>query len=304
MTEVTISSKVGGKVTKALVEEGQVVKEGDLLAEFDHDELDAQISAAQAGLDVACLRNQKSDRAVSMAGGRAVSDSARQTQIDLANYNLQAAKANKDAAETNQKRLKQLIQAGLISQSQYDQAVTQSEVATAQYQALVSQVHLAKTSPNTDDLELVNRQSAAQIKQAETALALLLTQRNNSKVTAASRGVVSARLIEPGEVVSPGTPLFTTLDDRKPWVKIYLPLMTMEKLTLNQKATVKIDAFPKEKFMGRVAYISPEAEFTPKNYQTKEERVKQVYAVKIILDNNRGKFKAGMPVDVYIKCNE
>jgi HlyD family secretion protein len=236
MKEILIGTKTAGRVVKLRIQEGQTVKSGDLMAELDHEEIDAQLTAARA--------------------------------------NLEVMNANLDAAQTDLKRTQQLYQAQLISQAQYDQAVTRATVLEAQ------------------------------AKQAAANIALLKTQLKNVMIYAPGTGVVSEKLVEVGELVTPGSSLFTILDNTKPWVRIYLPLVNVEKVFLNQKAYLQMDAYPDRKFHGRVSFISQEAEFTPKDFQTKEERVKQVYAVKIELDNTSGLLKAGMPVDVALETKK
>jgi HlyD family secretion protein len=223
---------VNGRIIKIPVTEGKQIKQGDLLAEIDHEELDAQIAAARSNLDVA-----------------------------IANY---------DAAKTDLQRNKQLYQKDLIAKSQYDSFVTKADV------------------------------TLAQVKQAQSNLALLQVQLSNVKIFAPISGVLSAKLVETGELVASGTALFTILDYNKPWVKIYLPLKEVERVTLNQKAYVKLDASGK-KFYGWISFISDEAEFTPKDFLSKEERVKQVFAVKIVLNNKDELLKAGLPVDVTVE---
>jgi HlyD family secretion protein len=236
MTETTVNSKSNGRVVKILTDEGQAVKAGDLLAELDHEELDAQIAAAESNLDVA-----------------------------IANY---------DAAKTDLARNRQLYQAQQISASQFDQAATKNDV------------------------------TKAQVGQAKANLDLLKVQLKNVKIFAPDSGLISEKLIENGEVIASGTSLFTLLDYQKPWVKVYLPLKEVSKVKLNEKAYVTLDAFPNRKFYGRISFISKEAEFTPKDFLSKEERIKQVFAVKVQLINEENILKAGIPVDVTIEENK
>lgn len=233
MTEVSVSNKVGGKLLKVIVGEGQTVKSGELVAELDHQELDARIVAARSSLEV----NQ----------------------------------ANRQAARRDFERMRQLFQAQVISKSQYDGALTSLDVAEAQ------------------------------VKKSQADLDLLGIQLKDYFITAPANGIVSARMVEPGEIIAAGTSLFTILDNTRPWVKIYLPLTDVEKVSLNQKASIMMDAFPDRKFTGRVSNIASEAEFTPKDYLSKEERVKKVFAVKVELKNEAGLLKAGLPVDVTIE---
>lgn len=236
MTETIVSSKLSGRVIRMYFDEGQWVKVGDLLAELEHDQLDAQIQAAISS--------------------------------------LQAFQANRNAAERDLNRLRKLLQDELISQVEYERAITSWEVYDAQ------------------------------VKQQEANLNLLKVQLSDTRLTAPVNGIISAKLVEPGEMALPGTALYAILDQNRPWVKVYLPLVEVEQISLNQLAIVKLDAFPDLNFEGRISYISQEAEFTPKDYLSKEERVKQVYEVKVQLDNSSGKLKAGIPAEVRIKLDQ
>ncbi len=192
-------------------------------------------------------------------------------RIRAAKSGLTASQANLNAARRDLDRLRKLRRDELISQAEYDRAVTGWEVFDAQ------------------------------VKQAEANVNLLETELTDTLIEAPANGIISAKLIEPGEVVIPGAALCTILDPTKPWVKVYLPLIEVEKVSLNQPTIIKLDAFPDLDFKGRIAYISQTAEFTPKDYLSKEERVKQVYEVKVEVDNSSGKLKAGIPAEVRIK---
>jgi multidrug resistance efflux pump len=109
--------------------------------------------------------------------------------------------------------------------------------------------------------------------------------------------VVLQRVSEPGEVVSPGVPVVVLGNPQDLWMKVFIPESEIGRLRLGQAATIRIDAFPQRAFEGRVTYISPKAEFTPKNIQTKEERVTQMFAVKISMARPDGSLKPGLPAD-------
>ncbi|MGE5558372.1 MAG: HlyD family secretion protein [Bacillota bacterium] len=306
MTEVTVGTKIGGRILRIRVQEGQEVKKGDLLAELEHEELNAQISAAQANLDAAVARLKKARAALSSSGAEADKDAAtvREAQVEMAENNLAAAKANLEAAEKDLFRMEELYKSELISKAQHEQAQIRERVARAQYEAAQNQLAAAKTNPNTEDIQLTNKQTEALIKQAQANLALLMIQLKNTRICAPASGVISARMAEEGEIVAPGAALFTILDTRRPWVMIYLPLKEVEVVSLHQKAYIMMDAYEKTRFYGRISFISQEAEFTPKDYQSKDERVKQVFAVKIRIDRADRALKAGMPVDVVIQPEE
>ncbi len=192
-------------------------------------------------------------------------------QVKAARSGLQASQANLAAAQRDLKRLSKLQRDELISQAEYDRVATSKEVYEAQ------------------------------VNQAEANLNLLEVQLAETRLFAPIDGVVSAKLVEPGELAQAGASLYAILNQAKPWVKIYLPLKEVEQVSLNQPAIVNLDAFSDLDFKGRISYISSEAEFTPKDYLSKEERVKQVYEVKVELDNSSGKLKAGVPAEVRIK---
>jgi HlyD family secretion protein len=300
MTETEVATKIAGRVMRLMIGEGEAVREGDLLAELDHAELDAQIAAARANLELARERYRKTSGALALQKPGSANP-ARQAQIKLAEENLAAAKAGLDQAEQDYQRFQKLLQQQVISPAEFEQATTRRKVAQAQYQAALSQLEVVRSSANTDDIELADKNAQTQIAVAQANLDLLLTQLANARILAPSSGVISARLVEIGEVIGAGSPFFTLLDTARPWVKIYLPLKEVERVALNREAGIMLDAFPNHKFTGRISFISREAEFTPKNYQSREERVKQVYAVKIEVEDPKGMLKAGLPVDVIIE---
>lgn len=192
-------------------------------------------------------------------------------RIWSARSGLQVARANLNAAQRELDRLGKLWQSEMISQAEYDRAVTSKEVYEAQ------------------------------ANQAEANLNLLQLELADTRLYAPISGVVSAKLFEPGEVASAGSSFYTILNQNKPWIKIYLPLKEVEQINIYQPAIINLDAFPELNFQGRISHIAQEAEFTPKDYLSQEERVKQVYEVKIELEDSSGKLKAGVPAEVRIK---
>ncbi|HXF82037.1 MAG TPA: efflux RND transporter periplasmic adaptor subunit, partial [bacterium] len=140
----------------------------------------------------------------------------------------------------------------------------------------------------------------AQVAQAEAALRQLETQRENLVVTAPIDGTVLSRHAGEGEIVAAGAPILTLAELHEVWVRLYIPLPQLGAITLGQRADVTTDALPGRTFAGRVTEIAQQAEFTPSNVQTREERVKLVFAVKVALANPDGVLKPGMPVDAAI----
>jgi HlyD family secretion protein len=246
VTEVTVRSKVTGRVAEMPFDEGQTVEAGKVVARLAHDELSAQERQALA--------------AVSAAQSQAA-----------------AAQANFNTAEDSYQRNQPLYQSGTISV----QAFTQIE---NQRQAARSQLEAAK----------------GMLAQAQATLSLARTQVANSYIEAPISGVMLEKNLEAGELALPGTPVCKLGDITKAYIKIYLPEREYGRIKLGQKASITVDSYPEKTFEGTVAVIAGQAEFTPKDVQTKEERTKLVFAVKINLQNPQGELKPGMPADAAI----
>jgi len=122
------------------------------------------------------------------------------------------------------------------------------------------------------------------------------------QVTSPIEGVVARKHAEVGETLGAGRPVVTVSDISRPWLRVYIPENQIGKVRLGAAARIKVDTFPDREFDGRVSYVSSQAEFTPKNVQTQEERVKLVFAVNVTVDNQDGTLKPGMPGDVYISA--
>jgi len=139
------------------------------------------------------------------------------------------------------------------------------------------------------------------VAQAEAGVRLLLTQQQNLIVTSPIDGVVIAKHASAGEIVAAGAPILTVADLDEVWVRLFIPLPHLGKVGLGQRVEVQTDAFPGRTFTGTVTEIAQQAEFTPKNVQTQEERVKLVFAVKVTIPNPGHLLKPGMPADAVIR---
>ena len=140
----------------------------------------------------------------------------------------------------------------------------------------------------------------ATVEQADAGVKLSEIQLSKSTINSPINGNVIIKNFEQGENVVAGSPLFVIADISKVYLKVYIPVTQIGNIKVGQKATVKVDSFPDKSFEGTIKFISPKAEFTPKNVQTKEERVNQVFEVKIFIPNKEGLLKSGMPADANI----
>lgn len=198
--------------------------------------------------------------------------------VSSAQSQAAAAEANYNTAEDNYRRNQPLFRSGTISSQSFSQIENQMKVARSQLEA-----------------------ARGMLAQARAALSLARTQVGNAYIQAPVGGIMLERNIEIGELAQPGTPVCKLGDITRPYLKIYLPEKEYGRIKLGQKAGISVDSYPGKIFEGTVAMIAGQAEFTPKDIQTKEERTKLVFAVKINLSNPQGELKPGMPADAVIE---
>jgi len=188
--------------------------------------------------------------------------------------------------------------ASLASQEALDKSKLALDVARSQRDQAAEQLKLVQTGPRP---ERITGQRAA-VTQAEAALAQTEAALVNAMIRAPFDGVVSVRDREPGETVGAGTPVVTLMNLSDRWVRIYIREDRIGAVHLGQSATITSDTYPDKKYSGTVSFISSEAEFTPRNVQTTEERVKLVYAVKVRVSGDaNNELKPGMPADVTLE---
>ena len=193
-----------------------------------------------------------------------------ESMVDQGRASVRNAQAQFEKSQKDFERYAILYRDGVIASQQMDAAKTAYDVA-------VSQLQLSRAALRTADVRLQD--------------AVLYSPLN---------GIVLKKNVEAGETIGSGVVLFTIGDLENPWVKVYVKEDKMGRVKLGQRAEVRVDSFPLKQYEGTVTYISSEAEFTPKNVQTKEERVKLVFGVKVSVKNQNNELKPGMPADVKI----
>ena len=186
-----------------------------------------------------------------------------------------------------------------ITKKQYDDAVARYDVALAQYNAAKENVDKIKSIIRPEEIQSAN----ANLKSLIAGADMLRKNIEDCRVYAPVSGFVSKKYVEEGEIVSPQSSLMKISDLETVDLVIYLTEIEMAKVKLGQNADIKIDAFKNKTYNGRIIYISPEAEFTPKNIQTQDERTKLVFAVKIRIPNPDFNLKPGMPADASLTIN-
>lgn len=285
VTEVDLGFKVPGRVEKLLTDEGRSVLAGGIVATLDRSELLRQIEAQEAVIDA------NSARLLELRHG------SRPQEKRSAGAMVASATADLEKAGKDFERAEMLFNNGAISAQQRDTAKRAFEVAKAQHDQTLQNESLVKEGPRMETIKATE----AQVRQARAQLGVYREQLADMELKTPVKGVVLRKNVEAGETVAAGTPIFTAGDLEHPWVKIYVKEDRLGLVKLGQMAEVTVDSYPGKKFDGVVTYISSEAEFTPKNVQTQEERVKLVFGVKVSVDNPNQELKPGMPADVKIR---
>ncbi len=283
--DVQVAAKVGGQVREVPVEEGARVRSGDVLAVLDHDALDIQLRQAEAGVALA-------DAQLAL-----LRQGARREDIAQARAQVDQAEASLRVAEDDARRMRALAAQGSVTVKQRDDA--EARLTAAQAQAAAAREGLKKSESFTRPEEL----TAAQARRDQAAAAADLIRKSiaDSTVTSPVGGFVTVKAVEPGDSVAPGSTVATVTELDRVHVMIYVSEVELGRVRLGERAEVRVDSFPGRVFPGRVTFISPEAEFTPKNVQTKEDRVKLVFGVKVELDNPEGLLKPGLPADAVLR---
>jgi len=279
-TQVRVAPEVGGRVASLGFEEGDAITNGQVLARIDPlpyrirlEEARASLAQAQALADLA------------NAGSRA-------EDIRRAQAQVWEASATAEAATADARRIATVFAQGSATAKQQDDAKA-TAARTAATTAAASE-QLARIEKGNRPEEIRAAQAAADLAKARVALAEKAL--SDCIVTAPLAGVITTRSVEPGEVISPGTPLAILSRLDEVWLSLYLPETRLAGVTLGRKVIVTIDGDGR-RYEGTVTFISPEAEFTPRNVQTPDERTKLVYRIKVTLPNPNGTFKPGMPAD-------
>lgn len=282
-TDADLGFQVPGRVRTISVDEGDEVSEGEELARLDTSELDAALAGAKAQLRAARARLDELERGArpqEVATAEAASRSAAQRAAE--------AGAEADRART-------LFSGGAISQQALDRAQTELDVADAAARQAEEQLALVREGARSETIQAQRAtvdQATANVSRAQAAV-------DNAVVTAPFAGVVTVRHREPGEAVSPGAPVVTLLNPDDRWVRIYIREDEIGLVRLGLAARIVADTYPGRVYGGEVVYIGNQAEFTPRNVQTAEERIKLVYPVKVRITGDPDfELKPGIPADV------
>ena len=266
--EVHVASRYGGRVEKILAQEGDTLKAGQVIAELDAAELKArrdQAAATLAELEVG----------------------PRKEEIEAAQHDWESLTAQVALARAEARRADELFASKTISDTEHDQAASRAQALEKSAAAAKSRYDLLRAGTRPERLA-----------QARAQLAEIDAQLREMRIVAPADTVLEVLSVKPGDVLAPNREVATLLLPEHLWVRVFVPEPWLGHVRPGERVGVRVDAFPNKEFQGMIEQIARAAEFTPRNVQTPEERVKQVFGVKVRLENREGSLRAGMSADV------
>ena len=288
----------------------------ELVLEISQRTLPAEVARAEASVEA--LR----------AGLNELEAGNRAQDIEQARLAYLSAKVTMEDAERDKKRHDRLFREKIISETQRDAAALRYETTSKEYERAKEKYDLIKEGFRKETIQTARARLAegeavlnqarsnlkkidaakgdvevarAQVQAARAAVHLAEAQLRYTQLKAPFKGIITSRNVEPGEVVVPGREILSLADLASVDLKIFVDETEIGKVKPGQKVEVRVDTFPDKAYWGRVAYISPEGEFTPKIIQTRKERVKLVYLVKVSVPNPNLELKSGMPADAWLR---
>lgn len=286
-TEIRVSSKVNGELKQILLDEGRKVNQGDTIAIIDHTTLDIQMEQTQAAFRLAEAQYEL------------VMNGARSEDLNLGEELVKQAKANLEIAQKDYERIQSLYDSQSVTSKMRDDVEARYKIVLSQYLSAQQSLQKLKKLARPEEI----RAAQARLDQAQAAVNLIGKTISDCHIVAPQSGLITQRPFELGELITLGAPVVVITQFHPLDLLIYVNAIELGRIKLGQPADVAIDTYPDKIFPGQVVNISSEAEFTPKNVQTKDDRVKLVYKIKIKVENPEGFLKSGMLADARIKIN-
>ncbi|MFC2084755.1 HlyD family secretion protein [Bacteroidota bacterium] len=284
---IILSSKTQGEVLKLLKDEGDFLNAGDTLLIIDQEKLELQLRQTLAA-----------ERAAN-AQLKLLISGAREEDIVQAMELVKQAEANFNLAENDKNRMEKLYSEQAVTKKQFEDASTRFNIALAQYNSAKANYNKVKNITRKEEID----QAEANLQKATATVDLINKSIRDCFLITPIDGQVVKKFVEIGESVIPQSNLIKISNLSNVELTIYVSEENLGKIKLRQSVDVTVDSYKDRTYKGKVTYISPEAEFTPKNIQTKDERTKLVFAVKIKISNPNYDLKAGMPADAVVYIN-
>jgi HlyD family secretion protein len=294
---VRVAPEVGGRLVKLAVAEGDRVKAGDLVAQLDTADVALALRRAAAERLAADAQLR-----LLLAGARAEDIRQAEAQLAAAEAELAASKQELASAERDLARFESLLASNSGAEKPRDDAATRRDVGRDRVKAAEQRTRAAaetvarlKAGARREEIDAAR----ARLAGVDAQIAILEKAQRDATVTAPAAGMVTQKLVDEGELLAPRTPIVVVANLDEVWANVYVDEPLVPRVTLGQAATIFTDAGGPG-IEGTVTFISPKAEFTPRNVQTAEERSKLVFRVKVTVKNEQGVLKQGMPVEAEI----
>jgi HlyD family secretion protein len=334
--DIHVGSKIGGRVLKVVARRGQTVKAGEVLVLLEPRDLDASLAEAQAALrqaqaKLALLTAGYREEEIEQAEAAMKQSQAelsqlvagpRQQEIDQARADWLAAKAQAENSRKLQRRMEDLSKRDLIAKQDFDDAQAKAEESEQKMKSARERYDLVLAGTRTEEIERARQrlaeaeaklrqlkhgfrkeevaQAQSEVEGARARVELIRSQLDETVIKAPVDAVVEVLDLEPGDLVGAGKPMATLLRTNSLWVRAYLPEAKLGFVKTGAKVRVRVDSFPNRDFAGIVRRVSRQAEFTPRNVQTWEERVLQVFQTEVVIDDPDHILRPGMNADVTI----
>ncbi len=286
--QVAVAFYDSGRIEKILVHEGDQVKAGQLLARLNPARYQAELKRLEAELllqqhEVAKLEQGSRPEEIKAAGAR-----------------LKGLTVRMDNARLTYRRLRKMYAKKSIARQKVDDAQAVYRDLKEEVLAARQELNLTVKGPRAEDIAAAR----AKLRAKKAAVSLARIQLKDTKVYAPADGVIQDRIMEPGDMAFPNTPVLTLARTNPVWVRAYIPEANLGKIRLGMKAVITTDSFPGRKYKGWVGYISPTAEFTPKNVESPDLRTRLVYQARIFACNPRKELRLGMPATVTVNLRQ
>src|SRR6266536_61304 len=291
LRQVDLAFNNSERIAAVLVQEGDRVRRGQLLARLDTSRLEPQLAQVEAQ---AAAQRQVVQR---------LRNGSRPEEIAQARANVESAKADAVNARQQDERIKSAAEMSAgraVRQQDVDTANAALQVAEAKLAVNQRALDLAVIGPRKED----NAEAEALLRDYEAELALLRQQLVDAQLLAPLNGVIRTRILEPGEMASPQKPVFSLAITDPKWVRVYVSEPDLGKVRPGMTTWVTVDSFPKRRFEGWVGFISPVAEFTPKSVQTEELRTSLVYEVRVFVKDQADELRLGMPASAHVSLQQ
>jgi HlyD family secretion protein len=308
---ISIGSKVGGRVSRVLVREGDHVEPNQLLVVFDSAELEGQLLQAQGRVEAAranLTKMLRGSRPEEIAEANAAADGYREAELAQARADLERSRTDEANAERELKRTEVLTESGAMSQQSLDNArdraqsahalvsAQQNAVAAAEGRLKAAKAVADKTRNGfrTEDVAAAR----AELTLAEGQLKEMEARWAEREVRAPSAAVVETMDLRPGDLLPANSPVAQLLEADQLYMMVYVPETQIGSVRIGNAAQIHVDTYPGRSFSAHVEQIRQQSEFLPRNVQTKEERIHQVIGVKLRVENHDSLLRAGVSADV------